>query len=290
MLDFSDWEIAKEFSSASGASQKEWLINPEKSQVGLFKFPKSSETFEHFSEKIASELAQIIGIECAKIDVGKYHGRLGSISYLINDKSKDSLIEGVTLIAVNRANYNPYKLKDMDLCEYYNLDMILESIRPYNLETVFLKILIFDYIIGNSDRHHSNWAVLDSGKLIKMCPIYDNGSSLCCYIKEDDIKSKRNDIQWFDSILVSKSKSIVRLYKNKKSKPTHKEIMEYLKSNYYKETIQFVKNIKEKLGENVISDLIERCSYGILTEERKSLLKRYLVKKVEDLVCIYDSI
>lgn len=290
ILDFSNWDIAEDFSPASGASDKEWIINADRTQVGLFKFPKSDETFEHFSEKISCELARIIGVESAKIDLGIYEDTLGSISYLINDKSKESLIEGVTLISKYRQNYDTFKLMDLDSGEYYNFDMILESIKSYGLKTDFFKVIIFDYIIGNSDRHHSNWGILQSDDKIRFCPIYDNGSSLCCYVKESDIKSKFNDTQWFNSIVVSKSRSIIRLDKNKKSKPTHKEVMQYLSENYYEDTIDFVKGIKEKLNEEVISKLIEEYSYNILTDERKSFLKRYLVKKVEELISIYKLI
>lgn len=287
ILDFSNWDIAEDFSPASGASDKEWIINSDRTKVGLFKFPKSDETFEHFSEKISCELARIIGIESAKIDLGIYEGILGSISYLINDKSKESLIEGVTLISKYRPNYDTFKLKDLDSNEYYSFDMILESIKLYGLKHDFFKVVIFDYLIGNSDRHHSNWGILQSDDKIKFCPIYDNGSSLCCYVKESDIKSKINDNQWFNSIVISKSKSIIRLDQTKKSKPTHKEVMQYLSDNYYEDTVDFVKNIKEKLNEDVISNLIEKYSYNILTEERKYFLKRYLVKKIEELISIY---
>ncbi len=287
ILDFSNWDIAEDFSPASGASDKEWIINPDKTQVGLFKFPKSDETFEHFSEKISCELARIIGVESAKIDLGTYEGTLGSISYLINDKSKESLIEGVTLISKYRKNYDTFKLMDLDLNEYYSFEMILESIEPYGLKNNFFKVIVFDYIIGNSDRHHSNWGILESNNEIRFCPIYDNGSSLCCYVKESDIKSKINDNQWFNSIVGSKSKSIIRLDKTKKSKPTHKEVVQYLSENYYKDTVDFVINIKERLNKETISNVIEEYSYNILTEERKSFLKRYLTKKVEELISIY---
>ena len=287
ILDFSNWDIAEDFSPASGASEKEWIINPSKTCVGLFKFPKSDETYEHFSEKISFELAKIIGVESAKIDLGIYCDTLGSISYLINDSSKESLIEGVTLISKFRENYDTFQLKDLDSDEYYSFDMILESIKPYGLKNDFFKVVIFDYIIGNSDRHHSNWGVLESDSTIRFCPVYDNGSSLCCYVKESDIISKINDNQWFNSIVVSKSRSIIRLDKIKKAKPTHREVVQYLSDNYYKETVDFVINIKEKLNDEVISTLIETYSYNILTEERKSFLKRYLSKKVEELISIY---
>ena len=49
--------------------------------------------------------------------------------------------------------------------------------------------MIFDFIIGNSDRHSNNWAIIKKAKeKERLAPIYDNGSSLCALVKESQIK------------------------------------------------------------------------------------------------------
>ena len=84
---FDDW-ISDNTSGTygSGASEKVWLINPITGNRGLFKFPKiksdGNVTGEYCSEKIASELGNLIGMSCAKIDIGTYKGRIGSMSRL----------------------------------------------------------------------------------------------------------------------------------------------------------------------------------------------------------------
>lgn len=94
IIDFSSWQEYQGASEGSGRSEKIWLVNPVNDNVGLFKFNKSEYTTEHLSEKIASELGQIIGIKCSKIDLGTYDSRIGSLSYKIN-KNEDILIEGI---------------------------------------------------------------------------------------------------------------------------------------------------------------------------------------------------
>lgn len=60
----------------SGASEKIWLINPETNEKGIFKFPKVKSdgtiTGEYWAEKLATEIGKLIGVRCAKVDIGTY--------------------------------------------------------------------------------------------------------------------------------------------------------------------------------------------------------------------------
>ena len=48
-------------------------------------------------------------------------------------------------------------------------------------------MLVFDYLIGNSDRHQNNWAIIIKDQKMEWSPLYDNSSSLCAYILEEQI-------------------------------------------------------------------------------------------------------
>ena len=73
----------------SGCSKKLWLINTDTDQTGLFKYKKDVGTTDHVSECIASDIAGLIGIPCAKIEIGMFKGREGSISFnIVESKSK----------------------------------------------------------------------------------------------------------------------------------------------------------------------------------------------------------
>jgi len=294
LLNFDDWDIYDGFSPGSGFSEKEWIIDKSNNTIGLFKYPKSKDTFEHFSEKMASELGNYIGIECAKVDIGYYNNRIGSLSYLLVDQVKEELHEGIRLIYKLRKRYNPDKLIDEETQEYYSIDLILESLNQYNLKNKFLDIIIFDYLIGNTDRHHSNWAIITKHKGygdidVRMSPLYDNGSSLCCYTNESVIIDKQNDSIWFKGIADTKSKSIIRIDKFNKKKPNHLEMVYHLKNNYYSETVKRVNIISDRLTDSYIRELIETYSYGMMSEERKRLLIKFLNSKVKDLLSIYNK-
>ncbi|EYE87163.1 protein kinase [Fervidicella metallireducens AeB] len=285
--DFSNWIEYEGASEGSGRSEKIWLVNPENGEVGLFKFTKSSNTTEHVSEKIASELAILIGIECMKVDLGIFNSRIGSLSYKIN-KDDEILIEGIQLINKYFPNYDENSLYDNVKDEYYSLDMIMKSLKDYNLQYEFLKIPIFDYLIGNTDRHHSNWAIIQKDKNVKLSPLYDNGSSLCCYINEDKIDGYLgNDKMKFESILINKSTSRIRIDKKTRKEPKHKEVLEFIKNNYYNEVIDFIQTINTNVNEKNIDILLENY-VGIISDKRIKLIKKYLVEKVRIMVEIFE--
>lgn len=277
--DFSGWSEYKGASEGSGRSEKIWLRNPVNNDIGLFKFPKTVNTTEHISEKVAADIAQLINIDCMKVELGEYNSRKGSLSYLIN-RDGENLIEGVRLINKYYPSYNPNYLYDEDKREYYSLEMILNSLGEYEFQMEFLKVPIFDFLIGNTDRHQSNWAILQNENKNRFCPLYDNGSSLCCYLLESKLDDYLgNDKVRFQSLVDTKSRSRIRIDKHKRKEPTHLEVLKYLKDNYYNDVIDIIKTVSYNVNENSIDSILE-VYIDIIGEKRKSLIKKFLIAKV----------
>lgn len=87
IVDYSSWTLYEGLPEGSGRSEKQWLISQD-GQVGLFKYPKVDpvslhSTHEHVSEHLAYRLGDLLGVETARVDIGEYAGRIGSLSHLI---------------------------------------------------------------------------------------------------------------------------------------------------------------------------------------------------------------
>lgn len=288
MKDFSFWKEYDGASEGSGRSEKIWLQNPDTGQIGLFKFKKDIDTTDNISECIAYDLACILGIPCAKFEVGMYEGREGSMSYNILKKPDQILVEGIHFIMLMYPKYNPELFIDTMTSHRYSIEMIKKAIERFVPIDDLLKMLMFDYLIGNSDRHQNNWAILIENGKMQWSPLYDNSSSLCAYISEKNIPNYMGkDKNRWNSLIDTKSKSLIRCREIDEKRPTHLEVLKYLKENYFDDTYVFAKNIVSLLTEENIYRILDLYSEDGLSEKKKMLILKFLLDKIKMMNYIY---
>ena len=288
MKDFSFWKEYDGASEGSGRSEKIWLQNPDTGQIGLFKFKKDIDTTDNISECIAYDLACILGIPCAKFEVGMYEGREGSMSYNILKKPDQILVEGIHFIMLMYPKYNPELFIDTMTSNRYSIEMIKKAIERFVPIDDLLKMLMFDYLIGNSDRHQNNWAILIENGKMQWSPLYDNSSSLCAYISEKNIPNYMGkDKNRWNSLIDTKSKSLIRCREIDEKRPTHLEVLKYLKENYFDDTYVFAKTIVSLLTEENIYRILDLYSEDGLSEKKKMLILKFLLDKIKMMNYIY---
>lgn len=295
--DFSDWGIYDGASEGSGRSEKVWLISPD-GEYGLFKYPKTKPgsdetTTEHVSEHLAHQLGEILGVETAQVDLGIRDGRVGSMSYAVNLEN-ERLIEGVNFLTGKHPAYDANTLYDSDNKKYYSIEHFVEMGKLFP-EQDWIEMMLFDYVIGNSDRHQSNWAIIANfilednkikGVKIRTSPFYDNGSSLCSYVYSDSIdRFFSADPGPFNAMVGSKSKSMIRIDGTRKTAPTHEEVIKYLLDTY-PVTADIANRFITSLTCEAIDGLMDRYPPEILHEKKNMLIRRYLKRKMTRLAML----
>ena len=161
-FDITDWEEKRHFQT-KGTRDKCIVENPEDSCLYYFKTSIKKERkdykYEFWSEIIASSIGGMLGFNILRYDIASKGEKIGCISKSMNNNS-ETLTEGVSLLT---GYDNAYKPEDKESYKYYTLDMIENSLLSYKMEKhidSLYKMLIFDSIIGNSDRHQENWGII----------------------------------------------------------------------------------------------------------------------------------
>ena len=218
-----------------------------------------------------------------------------SYSFLSNTTS---LVEGVEFILGKYPYYDKDTLIDKYSSMPYSFQMIVESMKPILGISTIAKILLFDALIGNSDRHHSNWGITETKGFLSvekgvfpvnamtLSPLYDNGSSLCSYINESDIETILKDKIRYESIINTKSKSAIGW--NNLRPIRHFELIKNLRNEYYDETVNFVINIKKNITEQSIDTILSNFDDNIISSQMKKLLKKFIIDRRNRIIEIYN--
>lgn len=134
-------------------------------------------------------MALLLQIDAAEVQLASYVGQRGCISRnFIRREQGDALVHGNELLGASIAGYDKAKvMKQSD----HTVDNIIAAITKFAPGSVLRELLlrlaeyiVFDALIGNTDRHHENWGFRfrpihgDTEFPFGIAPSYDHASSL----------------------------------------------------------------------------------------------------------------
>jgi len=181
---------------AMGTKRKFWYFDS--GAEFLFK-QATPATGEDWAEKIASELCELVGLPHADYDLALCEGKRGCVSPKFVPEGM-ALFHGNEILLAIDPNYPATSTGSRNFyrVSQHRLDVVSEILRlakpplgwtpPPKHETgsqIFAGYVLFDAWIGNSDRHHENWALIikrstaqDKDLRLYLSPTYDHASSL----------------------------------------------------------------------------------------------------------------
>jgi hypothetical protein len=190
-----------------GTKEKFWCLdisetNPRKLSRYLFKYSREN-TGEHWSEKIAEQLCEYLGIPHAKYELAQCAERFGVITPNLIE-SHCQMIMGNEALHGTYPDVYPPKPKDDEKrtrVKEHTINRVLDyldnskvcipnsefDLNGLNAGDLFCGYLLLDALVSNQDRHHENWAIIVNNKdqTKCLCPTYDHAACLGRELTDD---------------------------------------------------------------------------------------------------------
>jgi hypothetical protein len=181
-----------------GTKQKFWFHH---SDLGLCLYKAARLNHgEDWAEKIAAELAGLLGLPVARYELGTWRDSHGVVSPTLVD-GDERLVPGNELLIGIEPAYADDRNETRFRSPQHTIDLVWRAIEESGAQLppswsappeissargLFAGYLMLDAWIGNTDRHDENWAVVDraAGRypgappLRYLAPTHDHGSSL----------------------------------------------------------------------------------------------------------------
>lgn len=252
-------------------SRKKILAIDNKKEIAMFKYEREDyQCSEACSEKIAYEIAKKIRYECAKVELAYDDlGKIGILNYYFSNR-----------FTASHADIISYLNKDIKQRKKYytisNIKSVLDEINQ-DLFQGFIRIMIFDALIGEQDRHEENWGIIEKNNKYFISPLYDNGDSLLREFKNiTNLNKYKDGIKDFDAY-IKRSKTLIYKEDNNK-RYGHFELIEYLYNKFPKLVTPEINKL-QILTDKAIEKIVEKTPNELLTNEHKKYIIQYLIKR-----------
>lgn len=311
----------------------EWYFKCSEKKPAKVGKPEKYYKYEFWSEVIASQLGIMLGLDILRYDVATHNGEIGCISPLMIKRDEEQLLEVGRYMTALNPDFLPENTKTR---HEYTFELLEDTLNEFKLTkywTNFLATMLFDAIIGNTDRHQENWAFIgkasfigealnliekdikekginkvgwlirntynrlfdkdknefnNTGKhmklqytnILKMAPIYDNGSSLARELSDERVTLLLNDNDAFLKYISNGSAEIHW----EKRKISHLQLIDNLLNSSYLEELKKAASFLDKWQENKVEQIINNVDLALpenwhsyrIPEIRKLLIVKLL--------------
>ncbi|MEY8380637.1 HipA domain-containing protein [Ileibacterium valens] len=228
------------------------------------------------SEYIGSQILNRIGLPTQNTVLGFYNvDKKRKICVACKDFTQPNLILQDFASLKNGVIHSTESGYGTELSDILDTIHSQQFVDAYELESFFWDMFVGDALIGNTNRHDGNWGFLydQNNNLIRLAPLWDQGSSLYPQLSETKMKEILEDE---DEILAQ-----VYTYPNSAIKRNGKKVsfFDILKSDEFPECTLSLRKIASRIDLDDINTMIDEIS--ILSDLQKTFYKTMIKKRKE---------
>ena len=279
-------------SEEMGSKDKFWYLHPKVEEgYWLFKYPRRN-TGEHWAEKIAAEVAALLGIQHARVELAVFEEDKGSVTKSFAQEGQE-LIHGNQMLAIAVHGYDRRRRFHQSSHTLANIWQVMDRIfvESEDAEQAKLRLaeyVVLDALIGNTDRHHENWGILRERKDDHwegfVAPSFDHASSLGRELQD----TRRARILAEDRIggYVEKGRGAIYWLEDDRRGPSPLELVRRATRNY-SDLFRPALTKLEKLDERSVDNLVKRVPSDWMPPSARKFaiaLMSYTLEQLQELL------
>lgn len=260
--------------------------NPQTWSFFLAKHGHKHYPMEAITERLLNRIGEVIGFNMAESGLAWFGGQIRFLSkYFLTHPHEQVLDHGADLYAgyLNDREFVEEIEKLHQSPEYFTVQFtqtVFQYFFPKDYETLildFVKLLVFDALIGNNDRHFYNWGIIKNikGKQKPVfSPIYDTARGLFWNDHEDKLKAIYNDKNRLATFIKKYSdSSSPKIGWDGYIKLNHFDLIKNLKTLPVALNCETFKNICSEIKINEVICMVDKEFGQLMSVERRELIK-----------------
>lgn len=247
---------------------------------------------ESVIEFMMNRIGQELGVHMNGIKLVRANGQIRFLSeYFLN--KDENLIHGAEICGQHLGDFDMARQIAEDLTtarDLFTFQFIVDAIRsvfPNNFEDLLLalvKMIGFDAVVGNNDRHFYNWGVIDTAKNTSkkptFAPVYDSARGLHwnyddeaikAILEHDEVIRNRRISSYLDGALPR-----ISIEENKKA--NHFDLVDFI-VRINPEYKQIVRNLVSEDREIGVLNMLRREFFPFFIRERSELITIILTNR-----------
>ena len=269
-----------EYGKALKRNYKKWPIYIAK--LGHKYYP-----MESITEQLITDIGVAYGFNMASSKIYHIGGQIRFLSLYFLDNKTEELFHGADLYAgfLNNDKQFVDDIEEKRMTQDFFtirftkdvIDYFFNENEKQNIFDSFMRMLFFDGLIGNNDRHMYNWGIVRDifGKKIALfSKIYDTARGLLWNQTEEQLNNiiKSGNEEYFVKKYCNKSKPKIGI--EGKHVVNHFELIKYYKEHYKKDEYIISIFANEKINNAI--NMINKNYFQLLSKNRRILITEIL--------------